>query len=73
MLDTLEGLKKYCEEPLYLAKKTKVSVPARLGEDSALNQHLDVTLNQQSAGDLQTRILQNKASFVISPQQNDAK
>ena len=47
MLDTLEGLKKYCEEPLYLAKKKKV--PVRIHNDSALNERLDVTLNQQSA------------------------
>ena len=70
MLDTLDGLKKYCEEPLYLAKKTNVL--ARMQDDSALNESLDAPLNQQSEADLQTRILQNKASFVISPMQNDA-
>ena len=71
MLDTLEGLKKYCEEPLYLAQKKKVTT-MRMHDDSTLNARLDAPLNQESSPDLQTRFLQNKASFVISPMQNDA-
>ena len=43
MLDTLEGLKKYCEDPLFLAKEAKLVVPMR--DDSALNKRLDEPLN----------------------------
>ena len=43
MLDTLAGLKKYCEEPLYLTDPKKPEV-VKMRDDSALNERLDEPL-----------------------------
>ena len=65
-MDSLEELKTYCEDPVYLQKRKQVIIR----DDSQLDEINDRS-NEDESRTPGHKFMSNKASFIFNPLQND--